>query len=87
MSYVMQQSLRKTPLPATNLKVMATLSFVVVVTFHLLIACSGNVNDSITIEFDPQTTYTMKMTEIEHLVSDSGVTKARIITPLKIMQL
>jgi LPS export ABC transporter protein LptC len=76
----MQQSLRETSRQAMNLKVMAILSFVIVLTFHLLMACSGNSNDSITVVFDPQTTYTLKMTGIEHLISDSGVTKVRIIT-------
>ena len=62
------------------LKGMAILFFMIAVPFHLFFSCSGNAKDTVALEFDRQTTYTMKMTGIEQLVSDSGVTKYKIIT-------
>ena len=59
---------------------MAILTLMMVVPFHLFIACSGNDKDTVVVDFNPQTDYTMKSTDIEHLISDSGVTVAKIIT-------
>ena len=62
------------------LKGMAILFFMIAVPFHLFFSCSRNTKEAVALEFDRQTTYTMRMTDIEQLISDSGITKYKIIS-------
>jgi LPS export ABC transporter protein LptC len=52
----------------------------VVIIVVMLFSCNGEKKDAIEVVFDPQTSYTMKETNIETLVSDSGITRCKVIT-------
>ncbi len=57
-----------------------TTTFNVVVMLVLLLASCGNEKaEVIEVAFDPETTYTMKATDITELISDSGVIRYKVI--------
>jgi len=49
-----------------------------------LISCKKNKNDLVDVFFDPQTSYTHKTTNVHSLVSDSGITRYRIMTATRL---
>lgn len=56
-----------------------TTTFTVVVMLLLFMAsCGGDHKEVVTVAFDPETTYTMKATDVSSLISDSGVTRYRM---------
>lgn len=56
-----------------------TTTFVVVVMLLLFMAsCSNSDKEVVVVEFAPETTYTMKTTDITSLISDSGITRYRM---------
>lgn len=58
---------------------ITTTSMVVVMLLLLLtIACSSEKKEIVDVAFDPEKTYTMKATEVNSLVSDSGLTRYRL---------
>ncbi|MCD7938566.1 MAG: LPS export ABC transporter periplasmic protein LptC [Tannerellaceae bacterium] len=62
----------------TNNKGIATV-FAVVMLLLFSIACAGDKKDIVEVTYDPETTYTMKTTDVYELISDSGVVRARIL--------
>lgn len=59
-----------------------TTSFWVVVMLLLFsVSCSKDKTDKVAVAFDPESTYTMRTTDISSLVSDSGVIRYRIESP------
>jgi LPS export ABC transporter protein LptC len=60
-----------------NHKDMTTIIPIVVMSFFLLASCSDEEKETVEVVFDPETTYTMKTTEVSTLVSDSGITRYR----------
>ena len=58
---------------------ITTTGMVVVMLLLLLtIACSSEKKEIVDVVFDPEKTYTMKATEVNSLVSDSGLTRYRL---------
>ena len=58
---------------------ITTTGMVVVMLLLLLtIACSSEKKEIVDVAFDPEKTYTMKATEVNSLVSDSGLTRYRL---------
>lgn len=56
-----------------------TTTFRVVVVFLLFTAsCGKDKKDVVEVVFDPETTYTMRTTDIQSLISDSGLTRYRL---------
>ena len=56
-----------------------TATFVVVVMLLLFSAsCGKEQKEIVDVAFDPETTYTMKATEVSSLISDSGITRYRL---------
>ena len=56
-----------------------TTTFVVVVMLLLFMAsCRNSDKEVVVVEFAPETTYTMKTTDITSLISDSGITRYRM---------
>ena len=51
---------------------------VVMLLLLLTIACSSEKKEIVDVAFDPEKTYTMKATEVNSLVSDSGLTRYRL---------
>lgn len=41
-------------------------------------SCGGDVKEIVAVSFDPETSYTMKTTDVSDLISDSGITRYRI---------
>lgn len=56
-----------------------TTTFAVVVMLLLFMASCGSENkEVVVVEFTPETTYTMKTTDVSSLISDSGITRYRM---------
>ena len=56
-----------------------TTIFMVVVMFLLFMtSCSGEKKEIVDVSFDPETTYTLRTTDVSTLISDSGVTRYRL---------
>jgi LPS export ABC transporter protein LptC len=62
------------------LKGMAIVLVAIVVPFYFFVSCSGDKKEMVEVTFDPETSYTLKETNVETLISDSGVTKIKMIT-------
>jgi LPS export ABC transporter protein LptC len=67
------------------LKGMAIVLVAVVMPFYFFASCSGEKKDLVEIVFDPQSSYTLKETNVETLISDSGITKCKMITSTWLM--
>ncbi len=50
----------------------------IVMLLSFITSCSGE-GEVVAVEFDPETTYTMKTTDVHTLISDSGITRYRLI--------
>lgn len=53
---------------------------VVVMLLLFISSCSGEKKEVVAVEFDPENTYTMRSTDVSSLISDSGITRYKIIT-------
>ena len=60
------------------LRGVAIVILAIVMPLTFLASCMKGKNDVIEIAFDPQTSYTLKETNLKTLVSDSGVTKYKV---------
>ncbi|MCC8094643.1 MAG: LPS export ABC transporter periplasmic protein LptC [Tannerellaceae bacterium] len=63
----------------TNHKGIATIFGIVVMLLLFSASCKKEITEVVAVEFDPNTTYTMKATEVSSLISDSGVTRYRMV--------
>jgi len=59
---------------------MAIVILTMAMPLSFLPSCNSDKKDMIEVIFDPQTSYTRKQTNVETYISDSGVTKIKIIT-------
>ncbi|MCD7978519.1 MAG: LPS export ABC transporter periplasmic protein LptC [Tannerellaceae bacterium] len=66
-------------LSKTNHKGITTIFGVVVMLLLFSASCSKENKEVVPVEFDPNTTYTMKTTEVSSLISDSGITRYRMV--------
>jgi len=57
---------------------IAFIAIVLPLTFFF--GCGGEKKDVVDVDFDPQTSYTLKETDVETYVSDSGITRYKIVT-------
>lgn len=55
-----------------------TTIFVVVMLLLLAVACGSDKKEVVAVTFDPESTYTMRTTDIVSLISDSGITRYRL---------
>ena len=62
-------------------KGMAIVLLTVVMPLSFLFSCFREKKELIDVVFDPQTSYTLKETNVNSLVSDSGITRYRMVTP------
>lgn len=62
------------------LKDIVTAFITVAMSFPFFVSCSGEKNEIVEITFDPQTSYTLKKTNLETFLSDSGITRYKMIT-------
>lgn len=58
--------------------ITTTVLVVVMLQFLLTTACNRDKKDIVEVAFDPETTYTMKATDVASLISDSGITRYRL---------
>ncbi len=63
----------------TNIKSITTTFGVVVVLLFFMLSCKGDNKEVVDVQFDPEATYTMKATDVATLISDSGITRYRLI--------
>jgi LPS export ABC transporter protein LptC len=59
---------------------IAIFLWVIAMFFFMSVACSREKNEMVDIVFDREHTYTMKATGVSTLISDSGVTRYKIVT-------
>jgi len=59
---------------------MAIVTLTIAMPLLLFMSCMKKDTDMVEVVFDPQTSYTLKRTNIETLVSDSGITKCKVET-------
>ncbi|MDR0572923.1 MAG: LPS export ABC transporter periplasmic protein LptC [Tannerella sp.] len=64
---------------------MAILLLATAMPLFFFVSCIREKKDVVEIVFDPQTSYTLKETNVESLISDSGVTRYKIITATWLM--
>lgn len=57
---------------------ITTTPFVVVMLLLFAISCSEEKKEVVDVVYDPETSYTMKATEVNTLISDSGITRYRL---------
>lgn len=43
-----------------------------------MVSCGGDTKDIVVVSFDPETSYTLKTTDLTTLISDSGITRYRV---------
>lgn len=53
----------------------------VVMLLLLSVSCGGDKKEVVAVAFDPESTFTMRTTDIVSLISDSGVTRYRVTSP------
>ncbi|MDR2679587.1 MAG: LPS export ABC transporter periplasmic protein LptC [Tannerella sp.] len=58
---------------------MAIALIAVVMPFNFLVSCGGEKKELVDITFDPQTSYTLKETDVETFISDSGITRFKVV--------
>ena len=51
---------------------------VVVMSLLCMVSCWGDTKDIVVVSFDPETSYTLKTTDLTTLISDSGITRYRV---------
>lgn len=57
---------------------ITTIFMVVVMLLLFMTSCSGEKKEIVDVSFDPETTYTLRTTDVSTLISDSGVTRYRL---------
>ncbi|MDR2775618.1 MAG: LPS export ABC transporter periplasmic protein LptC [Tannerella sp.] len=62
-----------------SLKGIAIVLITIAMPFFVFTSCSGEKNEIVDITFDPQTSYTLKETNVKTLVPDSGIIRYKII--------
>lgn len=62
----------------TDISSITTISRVVVMLLLFTVACSKETKDVVNATYDPEKSYTMKATQVNTLISDSGITRYRI---------
>lgn len=62
----------------TNNQGITTIFLVVVMLLLLMASCEGDKKEVVVVAFDPEKTYTVKTTDVNMLVSDSGITRYRL---------
>lgn len=62
----------------TNISSITTISMVVVMLLSFTVSCSKETKDVVNATYDPEKSYTMKATQVNTLISDSGITRYRI---------
>ncbi len=62
----------------TDILSITTIPRVVVMLLLFTVACSKEVKDVVDATYDPEKSYTMKATQVNTLISDSGITRYRI---------
>jgi len=60
---------------------MAIVLLTIVMPLSFLLSCNRDKKEAIEVVFDPQTSSTLKQTNVLSLISDSGVTRYKLITP------
>ncbi len=61
-----------------NNKGITTLFMMVVMLLLFTVSCGGDKKEIVAVAFDPETSYTLKTTDVSTLISDSGITRYRI---------
>jgi LPS export ABC transporter protein LptC len=61
----------------TNTNGITTIPVIVVMLLLLSASCSKEKKEVVEVAFDPETSYTMRTTEVKTLISDSGITRYR----------
>lgn len=61
-----------------RLQGITTIMMVVVMLLLFVTSCGGDKKEVVDVSFDPETTYTLKTTEVSTLISDSGITRYRL---------
>ncbi|MDR0743616.1 MAG: LPS export ABC transporter periplasmic protein LptC [Tannerella sp.] len=64
---------------------MAIVLIMIVMPFYFLVSCGGEKKEMVEVTFDPETSYTLKETNVNTLVSDSGITRYKVITDTWLM--
>ncbi|MDR1097401.1 MAG: LPS export ABC transporter periplasmic protein LptC [Tannerella sp.] len=59
---------------------MAIVLVAIVMPFYFFASCTEEKKEMVEVIFDPETSYTLKETNVETLVSDSGITRYKVIT-------
>ena len=62
----------------TDILSITTIPRVVVMLLLFTVACSKEVKEVVDATYDPEKSYTMKATQVNTLISDSGITRYRI---------
>lgn len=62
----------------TDILSITTIPWVVVMLLLFTVACSQEVKEVVDATYDPEKSYTMKATQVNTLISDSGITRYRI---------
>ena len=62
----------------TDILSIATISKIVVMLLLFTVACSQEKKDVVDVTYDPEKSYTMNATQVNTLISDSGITRYRI---------
>lgn len=65
--------------------ITTTVLVVVMLQFLLAVSCGKEKKEVVEVAFDPETTYTMRATDVASLISDSGLTRYRINAKLWLM--
>lgn len=69
---------KRFPCKTQQYSITTTVLVVVMLQFLLATSCNKETKEVVEVTFDPETTYTMKATEVASLISDSGVTRYRL---------
>ena len=65
-------------LSKTKRQDITTTCVVVVMSLLCMVSCGGDTKDIVVVSFDPETSYTLKTTDLTTLISDSGITRYRV---------
>lgn len=66
-------------LSKTNKYGITTILVIVVMLLLFMASCGKETKEIVEVAFDPENTYTMKSTDVSSLISDSGITRYRMI--------
>lgn len=65
-------------LSKTKRQDITTTCVVVVMSLLCMVSCGGDTKDVVVVSFAPETSYTLKTTDLTTLISDSGITRYRV---------